>query len=343
MKWSSILACLLMPAFAAAHPASRSAPACATCHLEARSQPATSMGLALETVEECEVLSSHSLLRFKNGSYSYRIERKGNQSVYSVTNGDQTLTMPIRWAMGASSAIGQTYILEKDGQLYESRVSYFRELNGLDLTMGAQESAPNNMTDAAGRLMGLDDKLRCFGCHATDAAEARQLTLDKLTPGVQCEHCHGSAKKHLAGMAEGASNQVKMSSLTTMSAEQVSNFCGKCHRTWEEIVLIGRLDITDLRFQPYRLAGSKCFDTDDRRISCVACHNPHQEVDSHSSDYDSKCQACHSGGKHRAVACKVATKNCATCHMPKIELPGAHYKFTDHRIRIVKANEAFPG
>jgi hypothetical protein len=29
--------------------------------------------------------------------------------------------------------------------------------------------------------------------------------------------------------------------------------------------------------------------------------------------------------------------------MPKIELPGAHYKFTDHRIRIVKPNERYPG
>jgi hypothetical protein len=28
--------------------------------------------------------------------------------------------------------------------------------------------------------------------------------------------------------------------------------------------------------------------------------------------------------------------------MPKIELPGAHYKFVDHRIRIVKPNEPYP-
>ena len=29
--------------------------------------------------------------------------------------------------------------------------------------------------------------------------------------------------------------------------------------------------------------------------------------------------------------------------MPKIELPGAHYKFSDHRIRVVKPNEPYPG
>jgi hypothetical protein len=28
--------------------------------------------------------------------------------------------------------------------------------------------------------------------------------------------------------------------------------------------------------------------------------------------------------------------------MPKTELPGAHKKFTDHEIRIVRANERYP-
>ncbi|HLY63399.1 MAG TPA: multiheme c-type cytochrome [Terriglobia bacterium] len=307
-------------------------------------QPSTSMGRALETVEECTVLASHPVLTFKDGSYEYRIERRGDQSLYSVTlRGGTTLTMPVRWAMGASSAIGQTYILEKDGKLYESRVSYFRELDGLGLTMGALDSMPTNMEDAAGRLMGLDDKLQCFGCHATNATAGRQFTPGALSPGVQCDHCHGPSREHLAGMAVSGAQPVKMKDLSALSTEQVSNFCGQCHRTWEEIMLLGRLDITDVRFQPYRLAGSKCYDAEDKRISCLTCHDPHQEVNKRAGDYDSKCQACHAGGKPEAKACKVAAKNCVTCHMPKIDLPGAHHKFSDHRIRIVKANEAFPG
>jgi hypothetical protein len=28
--------------------------------------------------------------------------------------------------------------------------------------------------------------------------------------------------------------------------------------------------------------------------------------------------------------------------MPKIELPGAHARFTDHQIRIVRSGEAYP-
>ncbi|GAC1700649.1 MAG: hypothetical protein NVS9B4_02400 [Candidatus Acidiferrum sp.] len=62
--------------------------------------------------------------------------------------------MPVRWAMGASSAIGQTYVLEKDGEFYESRVSYFTKLNGLAPTLGSEDSTPANINAAAGRLLG---------------------------------------------------------------------------------------------------------------------------------------------------------------------------------------------
>jgi len=321
----------------------RPVPACAMCHIQAKSQPATSMAHGLETVEECKVLSSHPLLTSTTGKYSYRIERHGDQSAYSVSDGVQTLTMPIRWAMGASTAIGQTYILEKDGELYESRVSYFNEIEGLDVTLGAQGIKPESLEDAAGRRMALEDKLQCFGCHATNAREGQQLTLEKMSPGVQCEHCHGPAEKHLASVTGGDSNPVKMKPLTKMSTEEISEFCGQCHRTWEDVIAHGIFDINDIRFQPYRLTLSKCYEVDDPRISCLACHDPHHELDSNSDDYDSKCQACHQRGQAKARLCKISKNHCTSCHMPKLELPGGHHKFTDHRIRIVRANEPFPG
>jgi len=303
------------------------------------------MGHALETVDECKVLINHPVLTTKVGKYSYRIERKGSESNFSVSDDARTVTMAIRWAMGASSAIGQTYILEKDGQLYESRVSYYRELNGLAPTMGSQGSTPADINEAAGRLMTPDDKLLCFGCHATNAKKGRELTLDKLLPGVQCVHCHEAADTHLAAMlldSYDLQTPKDLLKLRNLSAEQVSNFCGQCHRTWEEIVLQGNLGIGNIRFQPYRLTGSKCYDTDDPRISCLACHDPHHELSSQPLDYDQKCLACHGGGKPGAKACKVSKDKCVNCHMQKIELPGAHFKFSDHRIRIVRPNEKYP-
>jgi hypothetical protein len=301
------------------------------------------MGRALETVEHSKPLIDHPILTATYGKYAYRIERKGDQSLYSVTDGVTIVTMPIRWVFGASFAIGQTYILEKDGEFYESRMSWFRELNGLGPTLGGNNSLPGDINEAAGRLMRHDDKLRCFGCHATNAVSGTQLTIDKLTPGVQCEHCHDAIDTHLAAMLRKSGEVVLPPSLSKLSAEQTSNFCGRCHRTWAEVAMQGNPGIANIRFQPYRLTGSKCYDPDDARISCVACHNPHQEASTQPVVYDAKCQSCHQGGKPAAKACPVSKSKCVTCHMPKIDLPGAHYKFSDHRIRIVKPNEPYPG
>ena len=337
---------VILPLLAAAQTGKTGANACAACHSQARTQPHTSMGQALETVENCKVLIDRPVLTVTIGKYSYRIQRQGDQSEYSVTDGTATITAPIRWAMGASSSIGQTYILEKDGELYESRVSYFRELNALGPTLGSANSVPANLNEALGRLMTLDDKLGCFGCHSTNATSGRQLTLEKLKPGVQCNHCHERTESHLVAMVtSGNDAQSEIPSVLGgggLAAEQVSDFCGQCHRTWAQIVMQPNLGIGNVRFQPYRLAGSKCYNADDPRISCLACHDPHQELVAETTSYDSKCQACHGGGKPGAKACRVEKSNCASCHMPKLELPGAHYKFSDHRIRIVKPNERYP-
>jgi hypothetical protein len=321
---------------------SRGVRQCASCHpAQANPHPQTSMAHAMELVAECTILKTHGLLTFTEGAYSYRIERKGDESMYSVSDGQQTMSAPIRWAFGLGQA-GQTYVYEVDGELYQTRVSYYRELDGLDLTIGAKNIKPANVMQAAGRVMDRDEKLRCFGCHATNATEGLKLRLDQMTAGVQCERCHGPTENHLKGIRHGDSKLAHMTRLKLSSTEDLANFCGQCHRTWDDIASSGIFGVSNVRFQPYRLTNSKCYDSEDARINCVACHDPHNEVDKADSNYDSKCQACHGGGKPAARACKVSQKNCVSCHMPKIELPGAHHKFTDHQIRVVRANERYP-
>jgi hypothetical protein len=341
---SGFLLLFVAPVFAWAQAGQESSSACAKCHAEGRTQPATDMAHALQTIEQDRILSDHPLLTATFDQYSYRIESKGNQSLYSVTDGTATITMPIRCAMGVGSAVGQTYILEKDGQFYESRMSWYPKLNGLGPTLGQQTTHPADLNQAAGRLLSREDTLRCFECHATNAVSGQQLTLDKMTPGVQCSHCHEATEAHLAALVKGSGKPVVpdgLARLRNLSAEEASNFCGRCHRTWSDVVVRQAYYIDNVRFQPYRLWGSKCYDPDDARISCLACHNPHIEPGTVPVDYDAKCQACHRGGKVEAKACPVSKHNCVSCHMPKTEIPGANFKFTDHRIRIVKPNEHF--
>ncbi|MBV8807339.1 MAG: cytochrome c3 family protein [Acidobacteriaceae bacterium] len=310
--------------------------ACAACHkVEYTSQIETSMAHAMEPVAGCIILKQHAVLTFRDGVYHYRIERQGDQSLYSVTDGKNTVTVPLEYAFGLGKA-GQTYVFELDGKMYESRVSFYAALNGLDLTTGAANLQPGNLREAAGRLMDRRGAEDCFGCHSTSATREHLQNPESLTPGVTCEHCHGSALAHVEGFRQG--KPAAMKNLSALTTEELSDFCGQCHRTWAQIAADGPHDINNVRFQPYRLANSKCYDPSDKRISCVVCHNVHQEVVGSDSFYDRKCLACHASAKH----CAVSTQNCVSCHMPKLELPGAHYKFTDHQIRIVRANASYP-
>ena len=323
-------------------PFSRDVRACASCHdAQSKSHPATSMAHAAETVAECAVLRSHPLMTATLGRYAYRIERKGEESLYTVTDGADTLTVPIKYSLGLGAA-GQTYVFEKDGQLFESFVSYYQALDGLDITIGDQPLKPSSLRDAAGRLLGAHEVALCFGCHTTDSIHDGRLVQESLVPGIQCEGCHGPSGKHVAAMKTGDVQLGAMKKLAGMTAEESGQFCGQCHRTWDYVATHGPFNAGNVRFQPYRLTISKCFDVDDGRISCTTCHDPHRNVGLTAKQYDEKCQACHAGGKPGAKACKVATQDCASCHMPKIELPGAHHRFTDHNIRIVAKNGAYP-
>src|SRR3954469_8829436 len=294
-RWLMV-ACLLVSALGvprsgmAEHPggSDRSIRECATCHpAQAKPHPTTSMAHAMELPAECDILESHPVLTFQAGSYSYRIERRGKQSIYSVTDGHQTISAPIGWAFGLGLA-GQTYVYEYNGELYQSRVSYYKSLETLDITLGAQNTKPTNQIQAAGLLMTPDEKVQCFRCHATDAIDRKKLTLNALIPGVQCERCHGPTENHLKSVKVGDAKGAAMNDLRKMTSEQTANFCGQCHRTWDEIAGSGLAGVANVRFQPSRLISSKCYDAEDKRIRCTACHDPHGEVSRNDGSYDAK-------------------------------------------------------
>jgi hypothetical protein len=347
LKIFPILFCAWMRVAQQTHP-SNDGILCAACHpAEARSQPHTAMAHALESAADCEILRANPQLTFREGVYSFRIAREGDRSLYSVTDGKETLTVPIAWAFGLGAA-GQTYVYEHNGHWYESRVSFYKQLRGLDLTMGAQNSKLKSVEEAAGRLTSPRGAQECFACHSTNAVQDGRLEADRLTPGVQCERCHGPAGQHVRAVKTGDVKGAAMRQLGKLTTEELPDFCGQCHRTWSQVAANGPHDVNNVRFQPYRLTNSRCYDALDPRIRCVACHDPHRDMERRAASYDAKCLACHSSAKALSVGrpakvCLTSTANCINCHMPKYDLPGSHNLFTDHQIRVVRAGEPYPG
>jgi hypothetical protein len=315
--------------------------ACATCHgAQTAHFRATPMAQALERVEVCDILKQHADLSFQEGPYQSRIVRQGDSSILTVARGTETFTVPLLWAFGLGQA-GQTYVFEYNGAFYESRVSFFYALRALDLTMGAQNTKPQTIVEAAGRHMSAMEARDCFGCHSNGGVSEGKLHAQTIIPGVGCESCHVAAARHADAVRAGDTAAAKLPHLGALSADDTADLCGRCHRTWSQIALNGPRGAGNVRFQPYRLANSKCYDGADSRIRCAACHDPHEALQTNLASYDAKCAACHSAALHTKV-CRVAKANCAGCHMPKVELPGAHASFTDHQIRIARAGDPYP-
>jgi hypothetical protein len=291
-------------------------------------------------------LKANPKLSFRKGTYSYTVETHGDQSSYTVSDGARTLSIPIRWTFGLGA---QTWVLEREGKLYESMVSYYPSIAGLAITTGDEGLTPTSLDEAMGRELTQKDSQACFGCHASNAVTAGKVNLNSLQPGVTCEHCHAGSNAHAID-ALGGSLEYTPPDIRKLSSEDVSHFCGQCHRTWDFVVRNRWRGEVNVRFQPYRLANSKCFDGTDRRISCLACHDPHQDLVRQDSSYDGKCLACHATSAKSAPptapasveSCPVAKENCVSCHMPKVKLPGGLMTFTDHQIRVVKPGDSYP-
>jgi Cytochrome c554 and c-prime len=327
----------------------RLAQACARCHpAQAASEPLTPMGRALELPGENATLALHQNLTTSRGTYAYAVKTRGKESTYSVTDGTHSIRIPIIWSFGEGA---QTWVLEWNGALYESMVSYYPSVNRLDVTTGDEALRPETLEDAIGRKLSGNEVKACFGCHATNAVVGNELTLGNLEPGVGCEHCHRGAESHLISETmSGGDMESAPPSLGRMSSEEISNFCGQCHRTWELVARTGWRGPANVRFQPYRLANSKCFDGTDHRISCLACHDPHKTVVHDDASYDPKCLACHTSSAaavgmpppRDAKVCPVGTSKCVSCHMPRVHLPNGLMTFYDHEIRIVKPGAPYP-
>jgi hypothetical protein len=331
--------------------------ACAKCHkTKAAEQKTTPMARTLMRAEDAETLRSHNLLSFRNDKYLYRITMNAGKPELSVSDGTHTLSAPLLWAFGTGE-VGQSYLFQKDGKYFESRVTYFNTLQNLHFTPTRALLFPHDLDEAMARPVNMSEIVRCFSCHSAASSIGGEFAPTKMAAGVTCEACHGPGAKHSNAMQasilqQGVGDEQARALIFDpgkLSPADSVDFCGACHETWWDVKLTRLTGLPNVRAQPYRLQESKCWGKGDPRITCIACHDPHVPLVREASRYDEKCLSCHLaavGAKpakdHPGAACPVATKNCVTCHMPKIEVPEMHYAFADHRIRIVRPGDAVP-
>src|SRR5262252_529044 len=215
---------------------------CVKCHeQESGRQHTTAMGRALEPAATSQILTANPRLTFRAGPYAYEIVRRGAASLYTVSNGAENFSEPIVYSFGQGKA-GQTYVFQHNGAFYESRVSYYRDLKGLDWTMGYPSTPPPSLEEAAGRRLSNDEARDCLACHATAATSGAQLRLERLVPGVTCEACHGPGGEHVAAMQAKKFQDKRIFNPGNLAPDELSQeFCGSCHRSAEQVMAIRAL------------------------------------------------------------------------------------------------------
>ncbi len=323
---------------------------CAACHSDiAATQKQSHMAQTAMEAQRSDQLQGRQTVTFHLGPYTYKIARSGSRESYSVSNGSQTIDELLTWAFGAAGN-GQSYLFSHSGKLYEARLAYYRSEDNFDITPNHPTTPAPSLEEAIGRHISSDEAPKCFGCHTTASAVSGKFEPEQAIPGITCEQCHGPGAAHVAAHRSGLGDSGIGGEFnpTRLSPPEAVDFCGTCHRTWWDVTLDGLTGVGTVRFPAYRLEKSRCWGKGDARITCMACHDPHKPLVKDSAAYDAKCLSCHRSSSvaalnnHPGPACKVGQSDCASCHMPKYQIPEMHTKFTDHMIRVVRKDEVLP-
>lgn len=248
---------------------------------------------------------------------------------------DPSHAAPMQYALG-SNRFGFTYLQIVNNQsIVELRRSYAPRFNTWLPTPGQgtidERALGKNRDEGRAR--------HCIGCHVV-ALPPSGVTPDPKFFGVGCEACHGPGQKH-ADARRSHDKDTFMPKLATLSGTQMNELCGRCHRTAKDIPP-GAEDMTQ-RFEPYGLMKSKCFLESGGDISCVTCHDPHQNASTDKKHYEAVCLKCHGPAQgfgpvnSNRKPCPVNPKDgCIGCHMPQRKLAeDGPITMSEHFIRIM--------
>lgn len=309
---------------------------CANCHPDSAREHAASRHA--NTVRDAgspefaAPFASRQRVRDAEYGFIYSVSAAGGQRRFRVAGGDRPLEAEARFAFG-SGKHGWTFLCEHEGTLLENRISYYNHSGVWDLTPG-QTKGPVELSPL-GRPLADGEASKCFLCHSTVmVGKEGVMDLRASRLNVGCEACHGPGRAHVDAARR---NRNLPAGNMRLSAPEVIQLCGRCHRTHAEgarptVAEAGRV----VRFQGIGIAMSRCYTESGGRLSCLTCHNPHRNAEPNPEWYTRVCQGCHAPEKRDSPPCPVEqASGCVGCHMPP-QASGfpQNMRFFDHWIRV---------
>jgi predicted CXXCH cytochrome family protein len=283
---------------------------------------------------------------FKAQGHTYRVERRGPNVFHIEEQRDAegrvilAVEAPVVMAVGSGSR-GRSYVVNREGSLVQSPISWFSQRGIWDLSPG-YERHNQHFERPIGR--------HCLYCH-TNRAEPVPDTVNRyrvplaLAPGIGCERCHGPGELHVAsrrrGEALGGADYtiVNPARLAPPLRDAV---CEQCHVSGEQTVMRPGRQLEDYRpglpldqfwslfvlpadqadqhksvTNVEQMHRSRCFQMSQGKLGCISCHDPHEEPapGEAAAFYRGRCLRCHAGtptpADHGGHARKGRVKGCS--------------------------------
>jgi hypothetical protein len=338
---------------------------CAGCHAGIyKSYLRTAMGRSItlgssQTLSEPVTIRSQVLDRLftvsqdATGLYQSESQEAGGRKLFENKQ-------RIEYVIG-SGENGKSYAVRRGDYLFQAPLSYYTKTRNWDLSPGFESSD-----------QGFNRPIydACIACHAgRPQAIPRRDGLYRNPPflesAIGCENCHGPGQLHVAerGRGHAALPDPSIVNPARLPARLAEDICMKCHQGGDTRALLPGKDYTDFRpgtplIQTVAIVSlplrsdqtdllehhvsmrlSKCYRASAGKLSCLTCHNPHEEpTESEAPGYfRQRCLTC-----HNESSCRVSLQtrlhqepadNCIGCHMPKRDVAKiSHAALTNHRI-----------
>jgi tetratricopeptide (TPR) repeat protein len=342
--------------------------ACVRCHAEsARTFREHPMGRSLAPIGEDSAKNGEA------GTGRPLFERQGLQ--YSVLHRDGRVfhqemrrdsqgrivaqnEAEVQFVLG-SGRQGLAYLIERDGFLFQSPLTWYSRKERWDLSPGFE--VVNHHFDRP-------IQPNCLYCHA-NRAESYSGPVNQYRPpifqghAVGCERCHGPGELHVTQPTMVDGKDLTIVNPADLAPALRDGVCAQCHLAGHRRVLrVGRRnedyrpglpfhrfwtvlaeppDHTEDRFvgQMEQMRESRCYRASEGRLGCISCHNPHDfpAPAEKAAYYRGRCLECHAERgcslPARERLEKSASDDCASCHMPKtrsFDVP--HSASANHRI-----------
>jgi Flp pilus assembly protein TadD len=337
--------------------------ACTPCHADiAQTYAQHPMGRSLAPVADATPIERYDKDAgnpFEAFGLHHTAQRQGTRSIHKEArlsaDGKPVAQTEaeVRFTVG-SGAHGRSYLIERDGYLFQSSLTWYVEKKQWALSP-RYEVAHQHFDRPVGA--------ECLSCHANrlnavahTVNRYRQPIFDGFHIG--CERCHGPGALHVE-----SSDPLDIVNPAKLEPYLRDAVCEQCHLAGRGRILLHGRQYDDFRpglplhlfwavFVKRDSSGdrklvshveamheSKCFQKSSGKMGCISCHDPHVKPapEKRVAYYRDRCLACHG-----EAGCSLTLEerrgmgredSCIDCHMTRINPADiAHATITDHSI-----------